>query len=499
MQLIYKNSKTKFVLGVLMIMSMNISCKKLVDVDPPITSTSGESVFKDDVTAIGVLTGIYTRLSQGTLNATSGFPILTKKAGLSADELNLWSGATTNDIAYYQNSLSATNQTTGSLSLAAGHELWNACYALIENCNAAIEGLTASTTLTPSVKLQLMGEAKFMRAFLYFYVVNLYGDAPLALTTDFQVNRLLQRAPKSQVYQQIILDLQDAENLLSTTYLNGQLKNYVGTPERVRPTKWAASALLARVYLYNGNGNYAMAEAKSSEVINNSALFSLSTLSNTFLRAGLGNNEAILQLQPVLTSGALYFNTQDAQLFVLAVAPFGLSSSKPVYLNSQLLSSFEVGDNRKTNWVSSYTDGTGTYFFPYKYKVVTAATSVTEYQMILRLAEQYLIRAEARVRQNNISGAQSDLNVVRTRAGLLNTTANTQATLLAAILQERRVELFTEWGHRWLDLKRTGSIDEVMNVVAPLKGGAWQFFKQLWPIPFADLQTNPNLIQNTGY
>ncbi|HEY4197438.1 MAG TPA: RagB/SusD family nutrient uptake outer membrane protein, partial [Mucilaginibacter sp.] len=117
-----------------------------------------------------------------------------------------------------------------------------------------------------------------------------------------------------------------------------------------------------------------------------------------------------------------------------------------------------------------------------------------------RLAEQYLIRAEARSQEGNVSGAQSDLNVIRNRAGLANTTASTQTTLLTAILHERQVEMFTEWGHRWLDLKRTGTVDAVMSLVLPAKGGGgWNPNMALMPLPLGDLQADQNLTQNPGY
>ena len=116
--------------------------------------------------------------------------------------------------------------------------------------------------------------------------------------------------------------------------------------------------------------------------------------------------------------------------------------------------------------------------------------------MVLRLAEQYLIRAEARAQQNNISGAQSDVNVIRNRAGLANTTATTQGTLLSAIEHERQIELFAEWGHRWMDLKRTNRADAILG---PLKSSNWQSSDVLFPIPLTQIQNDPNFTQNSGY
>jgi hypothetical protein len=143
-----------------------------------------------------------------------------------------------------------------------------------------------------------------------------------------------------------------------------------------------------------------------------------------------------------------------------------------------------------------------TYYYPAKYKATTTSgSSFKEYLMIFRLAEQYLIRAEARAMQNNFQGARDDLNAIRTRAGLGNTTANDQVSLLTGILHERQVELFTEMGQRWLDLKRAGKVDQVMSVVTPLKanGAAWKSYQQLYPIPFNDIKLNPALIQNPGF
>jgi len=112
------------------------------------------------------------------------------------------------------------------------------------------------------------------------------------------------------------------------------------------------------------------------------------------------------------------------------------------------------------------------------------------------LAEQYLIRAEARTNLGNINGAQEDLNIIRNRAGLDNTTASTPSELLIAILKERYVELFTEHGHRWFDLKRMGFADDILS---PIKEH-WQTTDILLPIPETELQMNSNLKpQNSGY
>jgi len=475
------------------------SCEKLVVVPPPTNSIAENNVYTNDATAISVLTALYSSMNAKDINPIQGTGSIALYTGLSSDEFTLYSGITDpTHIAYYVNALQV-NILPGS-----GSDHWAPLYNNVFKCNAAIEGLGASTGLTPAVKQQLLGEAKFMRAFYYFYLVNLYGDVPLPLTTDPKVNSLLARTPKAQVYQQMIADLKDAQNLLSTNYLDATLLST--TTERVRPTEWAADALLARVYLYSGD--WINAEAQATAVINNASLYSLVALNSVFLK---NSQEAIWQLQPT----DINFNTTEARALVIpATGPStGGVVDNPVYLSANLLKSFEPGDQRGVygNWVDtvSFQPTSTTYdtvVFPYKYKVntspgVTSASGMTEYFMMLRLGEQYLIRTEARAQQNNIGGAQSDLNIIRTRAGLSNTSAGDQASLLTAILHERQVELFSEWGHRWFDLKRTGNVDAVMSVITPQKAGGapWNSYQQLYPLPLSDLQQAPNLVQNSGY
>jgi hypothetical protein len=199
-------------------------------------------------------------------------------------------------------------------------------------------------------------------------------------------------------------------------------------------------------------------------------------------------------LQPV--GAGINGNSGEGKLFVL---PELQDLSYPVYLSSAIVNSFESQDKRKTEWVGTVTyDGT-TYCFPNKYKIAQGVDAPsTEYSTIFRLAEQYLIRAEARTHLGDFAGAQEDLNMIRHRAGLPNTSASDEASLLAAIEQERKVELFTEYGHRWFDLKRTNKADTVLSAI---KGATWQSTDQLYPIPAREMAKSPSLQghQNPGY
>jgi len=454
-------------------------CSKLVDINSPITSISGKNVYTNDETAIAVLTGIYTTMSQASMTGgdLTSIGFLT---GLTSDELTLFDGNMDIGLsAYYKNMLSAN---------LSGTDSWNNIYSRLYIINFAIEQLTQQNKLTDNIRVQLLGEAKFLRALSYFYLVNLYGEVPLVISSDYTVNAKLARSPKKLVWDQIISDLKDAQSLLSEDYLDGTLLKV--TTERLRPTKWAAVALLARAYLYIED--WKNAELQSSNIISHTSLYSLTdSLNDVFKNT---SKESIWQLQPVLFG----WNTEDAKAYIIP-AEYGPNGASGVYLSTQLLNSFEVNDQRRQKWIDTITYSGITYSYAYKYKRNIYGDIIDEYNIILRLSEQYLIRAEAKAMQNNILGAIEDLNIIRKRAGLPNTSAMSKSELIEAILHERQVELFTEFGHRWFDLKRSNTIDKKMSLVTPIKGGSWNNNWQLFPIPIYETQTNINIKQNPGY
>jgi hypothetical protein len=466
------------------------ACKKFVEVEDPYTSTNASIVFNSDNLAIAAVTGIYAQLgiSLFDINNTNSIPSLSIFAGLSADELGLYSGVGKTKLGHFH--------FTNSLSGVNSPDYWTKTYNIIFLANSAIEGLSKSNSLTPAVKQQLLGEAKFMRAFCFFYLVNLYGDVPLITSTNYKVNSNLPRTSKLVVYQQIINDLIEAQVLLNDKYVKSDCVSIYdqGEEEKIRPNKWVATALLARVYLYNKD--WKKAENQATALIDNSSLFSLDPLNDVFKK---NSSEAIWQLQPVVTGR----NTPDGWMFILP--PTGPNDGNyPVFISDELLGTFEVNDQRQLNWVKDLSIGGKNYYYPYKYKSATFGAVVTEYEMVFRLGEQYLIRAEARAQVSNLLGALNDLDAIRDRAGLLlvkNTNPNiNKEDLLKAILKERQVELFTEWGHRWFDLIRTNNIDPVMTLVSPKKGNnKWWTIQQLYPIPAFELERAPQLTQNPGY
>jgi starch-binding outer membrane protein, SusD/RagB family len=476
-----KHMNHKIMTGVLLMLIIS-SCKKFVQISPPVTEIASATVYSTNTSAAAVMSGVYDNMEGNLSGLTNGPSSLSYLNGLLADELKNYSVTSIQLSQFYTNSLAS--QTNGSTNLYFWPELYKEIYVT----NAVIEGVTNSSGMTPAMINQLTGEAKFMRAFLHFYATNLYGAVPLVTTTNYLTNNTISRSPQTVVYQQIIQDLKDAQADLSVNYLDASGNT---TSAKVRPNQGAATAMLARVYLYTDS--FANAEAQATAVINNTTNYSLyNDLDSVFLS---NSAEAIWQMEPVQPG----FNTFDGYEFILTSAPG--TGRFHVALSTELLNAFEPGDARYSNWVGSYTKGTSTYYYPFKYKigVDNANIPVTEYTMVLRLAEQYLIRAEARAMQGNIFGAQADINVIRSRANLSPITATDQPSLLAAILQERRVELFTEWGHRWFDLNRTASVDSVMSIVTPLKGGTWNPDWSLFPIAYSELLDNPNLTQNNGY
>jgi len=453
-------------------------CKKLIEIDKPIDKIVAKSIFSTNSGSIAAVTGMYELMIKRSW--VSGNGSLSTSLGLTADELS----NIVSDDRTYTNNYSATNN----------YGSWFYFYEFIFRANSAIEGLQDSKTIDLDIKKELIAEAKFLRALNYFYLVESYGDIPLFTTSDYAATRVAPRSSKKIVYSQIIKDLTEAQDDLNSDYVGGDVRTK--TIERTRPNKDVARALLARVYLYNGEWQNAINE--SSKVINNTGTYKLDEIDKVFLK---NSNEAIWQLQPVING----VNTEDGQVFILDRAP---DNFKSYYLSHFLLDAFEKDDERQYKWIGIYIDKNAIpnriYKFPYKYKIGTTPQPVTEYLMVFRLAEQFLIRSEAKAQLNLIDGnlgAQSDLNKIRMRAGLSEIFPSTQSAMLAAILKERQVELFTELGHRWFDLKRMGKINEVMSMVTPEKGGVWFSYKSLFPIPQKDILTNPSLAghQNPGY
>src|SRR5690606_29151170 len=146
-----------------------------------------------------------------------------------------------------------------SADAIANLNLWTSAYNIIYMCNSVLEGLKTSTKVSEKTSISLEGQVRFIRSFTYFYLVNLYGNVPIVLSTDYRKNSVVSRQPKEDVWQQMISDLDIAINLLSgdVTYRNN---------ERTNANLFVAKSLRARVYLYDEN--WQGAEAFSTDIIN---------------------------------------------------------------------------------------------------------------------------------------------------------------------------------------------------------------------------------------
>jgi len=467
-----KNFIFTFVVTAGIAMLLLQACKKLIVVPDNVSGQIVTSqVFTDSANATQGVIGLYTTTTLTNWNADIDM-------GLGADELLVNGAANLTTSPFYDNALTAGSTST----FAPADFFWSSYYSsyAIYRANAALEGLEADKLLSTSARNQLVGECKFMRAFYYFYLVNLFGDVPYVTSTDYRVSQRLPRTAVNTVYNNLEQELLQASKLLRPAYPSAG---------RQRPNRYTADALLARLYLYRQQWGNAEAQADS---ILNSGLYSLVlNLDNVFLDK---SNEAIWQVGSHTSS--------FPKVAPGGGSPFVSSYSfiAPAYsLSPFVLQAFETGDLRRARWVASSKTGTVTYTYPYKYKNTNSVNplNTTEDLMVFRLAEIYLIRAEARAQQGNIAGAMQDVNVIRSRAGLGAATAGSLAQAMTVILHERQTELFTEWGHRWLDLKRTGTINAVLGSEKPwwpADGHA-----ALYPISYSELMYNSNLTQNPGY
>lgn len=446
------------------------SCEDFLEVEAPDHKIVSETVFNNDETALSAMTGIYNQLA--SVSFSSGGPSsVSVLAGLSSDNLSPIRETNLPFMEFEQHSILPNN--------FRNLDLWTSAYNIIYMTNSLLEGLVKSENISIEVRNRLEGESKFVRAFTYFYLVNLYGEVPLILSTDYRENSMATRDSELEIYRQIIEDLQVGAEVLNNDYTQG---------ERIQVNRYTAIALLARVNLYLQGWD--QAEALSSQIIAANAKYQLlEDLNQVFLANSL---EAIWQISP-RGRGAISTHTQEGAIFI--IHPF-LTFLSHLKLTDSLVASLESEDQRLLSWIQLHQSAQSYYSF--KYKIRNSTNDMSEYSMVLRLAEQYLIRAEARAMQNNLSGAIADLDRIRSRAGLAPiaeiNSGISKEELIELIMEERKRELFTEWGHRWLDLKRTGSAGEVLG-----ERSLWQETDLLYPIPETERVKNPNLSQNDGY
>lgn len=448
--------KGLFVLSAVSLFTVMQSCESFTEIDPPRNKIVKDDAFANETSANAAVLGVYLQLT--SVEFGKGLP--TVVLGLSSDEMYKYMDDTssrqlhTNDLVADHNNIK---------------ELWTSMYAVIGQSNAILEGLENNTTIAEGKRQQFMGEAKFLRAYCYFYLTQLWGDVPLITTTNWSQNSKATRTAKAEITAMMIQDLKQAIEFLPET-----------ATTNIRAKKAAASGLLARVYLYEKNWIEAQryAELTIANTVGASAM--LPDASEVFYPE---SGETIFQIAPQ----KFFSSSVESALMYL----FG-----PEYLlEDNLVAAFETGDTRKSAWVGQK-DGVN---YAAKYTTNPYDTSGSpQYNVVLRASEQFLIAAEAQAQQSNIGGAVENINVIRRRAGLSEAEEQGlgQADCLMLIEKERRVELFAEWGHRWLDLKRTARAEEVLGAIT---GKNWKTEDALYPIPASEIKLNPNLKQNKDY
>lgn len=441
------------------------SCDSFVEVELPNNQLTGPAVFEDRNTADAALGYLFASVRDDGM--LSGSPYgLSVSLGTYADELDFYGTSSVSTFYFFNNSVLSNNTLVG--------DYWDGGYHQIYTANAIIEGVAASSGIADAYKAQFRGEALFVRALIHFHLQQLFGDIPYVVTTDYESNRRVAKQSPDQVYTLLIADLEEAITLLPESY---------STAGRARPNQFAAYALLSRIFL--SSEQWAEASNAASAVLNQSALYQLNPdLASVFLQ---DSPETIWQLPPAISGGP----TEEATTFILLASP----PAGPA-LREDLVGSFQASDNRRSAWIGEINDGPQTFFYPHKYRQRLMESVSSEYSVVMRLAEIFLIRAEARARQGELTGAREDLDAVRVRAGLSPSVGVSQDELISAILEERRHELFSERGHRFFDLKRYNRLDTVLGEAKP----GWSSHNRLLPLPQRELLLNENLLpQNNGY
>lgn len=443
----------KNILFIAAVALMLASCSKVFDVNPT-ASISSDLAISDKSGVEHALTGTYNALQAVGLYGRNYLII----GDLAADNLT-WTGTSQDYGQIEHKPVPADN------SIVDG--FWAAAYDGINRANNILYKLPSISGLTQQEYNQFEGEALFIRALLYYDLVSYFGGVPLKLEPTLDLNNInSSRNTAADVFDQIISDLNNARTKLSPTRIAG------------RASSFSASALLAKAYLAesylnNDPSQAQLAIAEADHVIADGGFILSANYADLF--TATTSDESVFEV---------VYDLQNYNRLAQYYYPRSLIGRYEIAPTAGFIASFETGDTRLPVSVA-YDDKN----LPYgtKYNDVSGGTDKV---YVIRLADIYLLRAEALAYTNgSIEAIQSDINIVRTRAGLGNTDASTINDLKTAIENERRHEFAFE-GHRWIDLVRTGRAAALMGIDTKYT---------LFPIPLSEMQTNQNMTQNPGY
>lgn len=422
----------------------------------PLNSIPVSAGIKDKKTADALLNGVYDGFQDGTV-LFDGFLAL---AQIYSDEA-IFTGTFPTRFEFATLNVATSNGTNAGV--------FTDFYDVINRANNVIELIPGveDPAYSDADKTNAVAEARFIRALSYFYLTNYYGDIPLILTPTRSVAPdviNLPNDPQDAVYAQVIQDLEFAEANL-------------GSGNQFRANAEAASALLARVYLYRENWDSALQKA-------------------TQALGGTGFDLAQFDYMEDLIFG-IGFTSADGNILNFWYGVDDCGGRHDVEPSPKFLASYEAGDLRKALSIvevgqpmtaCGLTD-TATIPFVIKYDDFSSGNTgtATDPVRIFRHAEMVLIAAEAAARAGNFAEASAWINQVRSRAGLPDVTLDA-SNYLDLLLQERLIELSFEGAHRFLDLRRTGRTDEI---------DGYRPCNDIWPIPQREIDRNTNLRQNT--
>ncbi|MBO9204254.1 MULTISPECIES: RagB/SusD family nutrient uptake outer membrane protein [Niastella] len=426
------------------------SCKKFLEETPNNALPTNKSIT-DAATARAAIIGAYNSVQD---YYAASYPTL---GTITADNV-IFYGTLSQYLQLDQNAIPADNVTT----VAAYQNIYKA----INSANSAIAYVPEVTDplLSAAEKNKLLGEAYFIRALGYFDLGRGWGGVQLQLqpTTNLSAARGIKRSTLQQTYDQVLNDLIKAEDLLPED-----------ASTRNRAQKSTARALRARLHLYRKE--WAEADKYASQVITNPK-YALVTPFKAFFTTPFGTTESVFELT---------FSANDKNSFWNLWYPSsagGQYTLKPSASFVSKINDAAIGGSR-----NSLIAGTGDNVYGVLYN--TSATS-TDPSYIIRIAELYLVRAEARAQLEDLNGALSDLNRIRNRAGVADSKAATKGDLLQAIENENSIEFAFE-AHRWFDLVRTERVDDILGIT---NKNYWVF-----PLPYSDILSDPDAQQNDGY
>jgi starch-binding outer membrane protein, SusD/RagB family len=443
----------------------------------------------------------------GGLASLGGGPALTLIADFSDDQTYPRGVVGRNTMTQFTYDVNYTTQKSNSRINESPQWIWAASYSGIEKANWVIAKVPEAV-MDETRKKQIIGEAYFMRAFYHFMVAKNFGDAIIKIKPSYsEADAINAKSPKADVYKQIYADLDQA--------VAAGLVSFPAV-DKGRPSREAALALYAKAALYNDD--WAKALEKSKEVIASGkhALMAdvLDVYKNDKEDAARSENIWAYEVDPVSpgTSHQLVGLCGPAGS---AAPAYARTSFGSMFAYQAFFNSFDAKDKRRQLLDTNYIDKAGKVVAQKNITpITTEGVLIKKYQdpnstvgivpniPILRMADVYLIAAEAEARLNGSSAAAYGfINLVRKRAGLADLTAGlTKDAFIEAVLQERAWEFFAE-GDRWYDLTRTNKfltvIPKAVNSVYPSR--PVQAKHRYFPIPQDEINANPSLVQNPDW